>query len=137
MARPRVRVVSHRAVVIDAVRQAMRRKVAAMGVETRRTVVNEVLVGERTGRWYLVPGTTKLYRASRAGEAPATRTGDLRRSYQVGRLKETAGRVQVQVGTAIPYGPILEGPMDREHLGLGVRLAEPGLRQILMGDWGI
>lgn len=137
----RVRVVSNRAVVINAVRQAMRRKVAAMGVETRKTVVSEVLVGQRTGRWYTLPGTLgrKKWRASRKGEAPATRLGDLRRSYKAGPLEETAGRVQVKVGSNLEYAPILEDPnkMDRPHLSTAVELCKPKYEQILRGEWGI
>ena len=136
---PRVRVVSNRAVVINAVRQAMRRKVAAMGVETRKTVVNEVLVGQRSGRWYRVPGTKKRYRASREGEAPARRTGDLARSYKAGPLEETPGRVQVKVGSNLPYAPILQDPdgLNRPHLDTAVELCKPKYEQILRGEWGI
>lgn len=135
----RWRVVSNRAVVVEAVRQAMRRKVAAMGIEVRKTLQLEVLVGNRTGKWYRVPGTKKRYQASREGEAPARRTGDLARSYKTGPLEETPGRVQVKVGSNLTYAPILQDPdgLNRPHLDTAVELAEPKLRQILMGDWGI
>ncbi len=136
-----VRVVSNRAVVVNAVNQAMRRKVMAMGVEARRTIVNEVLVGERTGRWYRKPKGKGMYRASAPGEAPASRTGDLRRSYKVGKLEVEAGRVQVKVGTALEYAEYLEHGTNhmhsRPHLEPALRLAEPRLRQILAGDWGV
>lgn len=135
--RPRVRVVSNRAVVVDAVRKAMRKKVAGMGIEVRKTLQLEVLVGERTGKWYRVPKTKRMYRASRPGEAPARRLGDLARSYRMGPLEETAGRVSVKVGSALEYAPILQGPMDRPHLDVAVELAQPRIRQILRGEWGI
>lgn len=133
----RWRVVSNRAVVVEAVRQAMRRKVAAMGIEVRKTLQLEVLVGQRSGRWYRVPGTSKRYQASSPGEAPARRTGDLARSYKTGPLEETPGRVQVKVGSALEYAPILQGPLDRPHLDTAVELARPKLEQILRGEWGI
>jgi|GEM_PF-3159978 len=135
----RVRVVSNRAVVVEAVRQAMRRKVAAMGIEVRKTLQLEVLVGNRTGKWYRVPGTKKRYQASREGEAPARRTGDLARSYKTGPLEETPGRVQVKVGSALEYAPILQDPdgLNRPHLDTAVELARPKLEQILRGEWGI
>lgn len=139
MAKPRIRVVSNRAVVVEAVRQAMRRKVAAMGIEVRKTLQLEVLVGNRTGKWYRVPGTKKRYQASREGEAPARRTGDLARSYKTGPLEETPGRVQVKVGSALEYAPILQDPdgLNRPHLDTAVELARPKLEQILRGEWGI
>lgn len=133
----RVRVESKRATVITEVNKVMRRKVAAMGVEYRRTLAEEVLVGQRSGRMYRVPGTNRMYRASRPGEPPASRTGDLRRSYKVGNLEEHAGRVQVKVGSALDYAEYLEHNMNREHLEPAAELAKPRLEAILRGEWGI
>lgn len=141
MAKPsvRTRVVSNKAVVINAIDKAMKRKVMAMGVEGRKTLLTEVLVGQRTGRWYTLPGTKgrKKWRASRPGEPPATRLGDLRRSYKLGKLEVSPGRVQIKLGNNLVYAPILEGPMDRAHLEPALRLAKPKFEQILMGEWGI
>lgn len=133
----RVRVESKRATVITEVNKVMRRKVAAMGVEYRRTLVEEVLVGQRSGRTYKVPGTNRMYRASRPGEPPASRTGDLRRSYKVGRVEETAGRASVKVGSPLDYAEYLEHNMNREHLEPAAELAKPRLEAILRGEWGI
>lgn len=139
----RVRVESKRATVITEVNKVMRRKVAAMGIEGRRVLLEEVLVGQRYGREYVLPGTLgkKTWRASRPGEPPATRLGDLRRSYKVGKLEETAGRVSVKLGSNLPYAPLLEygtRRMDeRPHLFPAMVIAQPRFAQILRGEWGI
>lgn len=135
----RVRVVSNRAVVVDAVRKAMRAKVYLMGKSVEKKLKLEVLVGERSGRWYRVPKTKRMYQASSPGEPPARRTGDLARSYKVGSLKEEPGRVSVQVGSALGYAPILEdvAGLNRQHLEPAVNLAKPELAQILKGEWGV
>lgn len=133
----KVRVESHRAVVIAAVNQNMRRKVYAMGTTLREKLLTEVLVGERTGKWYRKPGGKGMYRASAPGEAPASRTGDLRRSYKVGPLEVTPGRVPVPVVSALEYAADLELDMDRPHLSTALDLAGPDFERILSGDWGI
>jgi len=73
-------------------------------MEVQNTVV-ETLSGSRSGRFYYVPGTRKIYQASAPGEPPATATARLRQSiaHEVSR----DGRVGA-VGTDIPYGPGLE-----------------------------
>lgn len=48
---------------------------AAVALQSR---VREKLSGNRSGKFYRVPGTKKLYQASAPGEAPASRTGALR-----------------------------------------------------------
>lgn len=135
--KPRVRVESKRAVVVSAVDKAMRSKVRLMQDAVHKKLQLEVLVGERTGNWYKVPKTNRMYRASAPGEAPARRTGDLARSYKKGKLEVEAGRVQGKVGTALDYPAFLEGPMNRPHLEPAVELAKPEISQILRGDWGI
>lgn len=135
----RVRVVSNRAVVVEAVRRAMKAKVYAMGKSVEKHLKTQVLSGARTGRWYRVPGTNRMYRASKPGEAPATRLGDLKRSYRTGPLREEPGRISVQVGSPLKYAPILEdeASLNRPHLEPAVKLAEPEIAQVLRGDWGI
>ena len=136
-----VRTISQRATVLTEVNKVMRRKVAAMGVEARRTLLEEVLVGQRFGREYVIPGTKgkKKYRASRWGEPPATRLGDLRRSYKLSPVHVEAGRISIQLGSQLEYAPILEDEegLNRQHLEPAIKLASPRLAQILMGEWGI
>lgn len=43
--------------------------------------LDETLSGEGTGRKYKIKSTGKYYTASAAGEAPATRTGELKNSF--------------------------------------------------------
>lgn len=132
-----VRVVSHADVLLGVVDKALKRKVSAMGHAVRDKLLTEVLVGQRSGRWYPVPGTRRMYQASRPGEPPASRTGDLRRSYRVGSVKGASPNYHVQVGSALPYALHLETSMDRQHLEPAVKLARPELVQIVSGDWGI
>lgn len=132
-----LRVESHIPQVVGVVQSKINAKVYAMGTTVRNKTLTEVLVGQRYGRWYRVPGTKRMYRASQPGEPPATRLGDLRRSYRVGKVTGTALDTQVQVGSHLPYAPILEEQMDRRHLSVALDLAKPDIEAILRGDWGI
>lgn len=134
---------SHKDQVLALTEQAARRKVAAMGMAVRTKLLMEVLVGERNGRWYRVPKTKRRYRASAPGEAPASRTGDLRRSYRVGQVQSLPGvpGAIVKVGSPLAYAAHLESGTQnmasRQHLGPAVELAKPDMEAILRGDWGI
>ena len=63
----------------------------------------EELTGEREGRTYRIPGTEKTYQASKPGEPPASRVGDLRRKYTF-RTKGHAA----EVGNPLEYAYYLE-----------------------------
>lgn len=117
--------------------KALKRKPVAMGHTVRDKLLTEVLVGQRNGRWYRVPKTNRMYQASRPGEPPASRLGDLRRSYQVGRVEGTNPNYSVKVGSALDYALYLETGMNRKHLEPAVDLAMPDLIAIAQGDWGI
>lgn len=132
-----IRVESHIPELVGILQTQIRRKVYAMGTTVREKLLTEVLVGERYGFWYQVPGSKRMYRASRRGEAPATRTGDLRRSYKVGQVQGEGVDTHVQVGSALPYAPILETEIERPHLVTALALAGPDIEAILRGDWGI
>lgn len=132
-----VRVVSHADVLLGVVDKALKRKVSAMGHAVRDKLLTEVLVGQRNGRWYKVPKTNRMYQASRPGEPPASRLGDLRRSYQVGRVEGASPNYSVKVGSALDYALYLETGMNRKHLEPAVDLAMPDLIDIAQGDWGI
>lgn len=115
----------------------IRRKVVAMGTTYRKVLVDEVLVGQRSGRWGIVPGTKKRYQMSRSGEPPAVRTGDLRRSYKVGKVEGAGVATSVTVGSNLRYAKELEEQMNRKHMEPALRLAQPQLEEILRGDWNI
>jgi|SRR5690625_3859441 len=132
-----VKVVSHADVLLGVVDKALKRKVSAMGHTVRDKLLTEVLVGERGGRWYQVPGTKRMYRASSPGEPPASRTGDLRRSYKVGPVEGQSPHFSVKVGSELPYARYLETNLNRKHLEPAVKLAEPELLQIVQGDWEV
>lgn len=132
-----VRIVSHADVLLGVVDKALKRKVTAMGHTVRDKLLTEVLVGQRSGRWYKVPGTGRMYQASRPGEPPASRSGDLRRSYKVGPVEGTSPHFSVKVGSALKYAKLLEIDLDRKHLEPAVKLAQPEMLEIIRGDWGI
>lgn len=65
------------------------------------------LTGSRTGRTYIVPGTSVTYTASAPGEAPASRTGRLRQS--VAFVINTKGdTVEYVLGSPLEYAMFLE-----------------------------
>ena len=73
--------------------------------EVHRTLTQEVLQGNRSGETYYVPGTRTVYVASKAGEAPASATGDLRRSY---RPEVDINNLKAYVGSELDYASYLE-----------------------------
>ena len=140
--RPRFRITSNRPALDARLQQAINRKVTAIGLEVHHTLLNEVLVGTRSGRTYRVPGTQRTYQASQPGEAPATRLGDLRRSYKVGRVQAAGWNTTIQVGSTIAYAPALEFGTSsmpaRPHLAPATNLALPRiLAELATRDWGI
>lgn len=69
--------------------------------------VTYTLKGNRSGKLYRVPATKKYYRASKAGEPPASRLGHLRTSYKYlvkGQGMDAVG----YVGSPLPYSHFLE-----------------------------
>lgn len=72
----------------------------------------EVLRGQRSGRLYHRPGSSRRYRASAPGESPAVRSGSLRRSWMPEVSAESSsGRgieVKPAITTNLPYAPILQ-----------------------------
>ena len=75
--------------------------IAAADVGRNQAIKN--LSGGRSGNVYKVPGTNVTYTASAPGEYPAVATGNLRENVDRKVLKD-----EVQVGTAVEYGLILE-----------------------------
>jgi len=66
-----------------------------------------VLSGQRTGILYKVPGTKRMYRASKVGEPPASRLGHLRTSYKY-LVKGEGSKAEGYVGSPLPYSHYLE-----------------------------
>jgi len=81
---------------------SMKALIAAADVGRNQTEEN--LRGTRSGHVYKVPGSKDTtYTASAPGEYPAAPTGKLRGSVQRKVVKD-----EVQVGTAVEYGLMLE-----------------------------
>lgn len=106
---------------------------AAMRVHKELTYV---LSGNRSGKLYRVPATKRYYKASRAGEPPASRLGHLRTSYKYlvkGKGMDAAG----YVGSPLPYSHYLEygtyKMAPRPHLKVAFQKAKPDVEKLFKG----
>ncbi|MGN7485354.1 HK97 gp10 family phage protein [Priestia megaterium] len=101
-------------------------------------IVEDMLVGERSGRTYRIPGSTRTYRASRPGEAPATVTGRLRSSYRF-RVTETGGNKVGEVGSPLDYALYLEKGTSRmaprPHVLPAYYKRESSIKAALTREW--
>jgi len=120
--------ISNLPVVTIAIEAASQRAlIAAADVGRNQTVQN--LAGARSGRTYKVPGTQVTYTASAPGEYPAVATGNLRE-----RVERKVVGGDVQVGTAVEYGLILEKGGGRgrdEHGRFTAGMKRPWLKRSL------
>lgn len=85
-----------------------------------RNTTLETLSGPRTGKQYRVPGTRRIYTASRFGEAPATATASLRQSVETS-VESEGFTIIGRVGTKLVHGKHLEK-------GTSTMLKRPWLR---------
>jgi HK97 gp10 family phage protein len=85
--------------------KARERMMEASVAVHKQTVEN--LTGNRSGRWYNVPGTRKKYQASSESEMPASATGILRKTVKWG-VEGEGTTLTGFVGTEQKYGPMLE-----------------------------
>ena len=101
-------------------------------------VVEDMLTGTRSGREYRIPGSSRTYRASRPGEAPATVTGRLRSSYQF-RVREEGGNKVGEVGSPLDYALYLEKGTKRmaprPHLVPAYYKREDNIKSALQREW--
>lgn len=136
-----VKFTSNRAAVNSAVQAELRRKVTLMGFKGREVLTTRVLVGNRSGKWYKVPGTSKRYQASKPGEAPASRTGALRQSYTLSSVGGVPTAPSIRLGSNLQYAAWLENGTSRmaarPHLRPAIEAATPDFRAILGSDWRI
>jgi len=92
----------------------------------------EKLSGQRTGKRYLVPGTSVTYQASAPGEPPATMLGNLRKSISSGnlyteQLSSGPGAIEVQESTdelSVAIGPDIRRVPYAARLEFGGRNAD-------------
>ena len=95
----------------------------------------EGLSGDRTGRQYQIPGTSRFYTASAPGEAPAPRLGaaGLRGSIRV-QPRIEPGRIYARVGTELEYAIYLEYGTEnmepRPSLKPALDRAKPAIKRI-------
>jgi len=104
---------------------------------THDVLIDQILVGTRSGRFYNVPGTKKKYQASAPGEAPARRFGDLARDYKP-YVKGFVG----YIGAMLLYALMLEkgtsgkgGMKPRPHLGIAFEKNKNEIIRILSKEY--
>ena len=119
---------------IDAI--GPRRMLAAVIVA--RNEVIKSFTGARTGRRYLVPGTSVMYTASSPGERPAKPTGDLAKRVFY-RVATEGGKIRGILGTDYEVGEILEKKAvkkgGRPWLEPGMKDAKPEVLRQLNKEW--
>ena len=101
--------------------------------EFARNRLIEKLSGARSGRSYLVPGTNTYYTASAPGEAPASRTGQLRGSIEYQITKSSS-----YIGTPLEYGLELEKGVKaapRPWLEVTISDNQAAIKNILGSRW--
>ena len=103
-----------------------------------KSVIQETLSGNRTGKIAKVPGTNKTYVQSAPGEPPAVMVGDLRRSISV--IVQQEGKWLVaKIGTAqlkamrLEYGGY--GMAPRPYMKPSFEKAKPKVEEIINKRW--
>jgi HK97 gp10 family phage protein len=90
--------------------------------------VKRVLSGTRHGKMYKIPATNRMYQASSPSEAPASRLGHLRNSYQY-KVKGNGFNSAGYVGSPLDYSHYLEygtaHMRPRRHLSVAFKKAKP------------
>lgn len=79
----KVKLTFHTDKVVKAIEDAASKRMLEAVYAVHKTVVEETLVGNRSGRQYYVPGTKKLYTASAPGEPPAKATAELSQNIEI------------------------------------------------------
>lgn len=123
---------------IRALDDAQENRLLEAVTEWHAGVVEDMLTGTRSGREYRIPGSSRTYRASRPGEAPATVTGRLRSSFQF-RVREEGGKKVGEVGSPLDYALYLEKGTKRmaprPHLVPAYYKREDNIKSALQREW--
>ncbi len=105
-----------------------------------KTLVSEVLVGNRKGRKYRIPGGARgvkkktYYTASAPGEAPARRTGALATDYKP-RVKGFIGTVGAMLLYALMLEKGTKKMAPRPHLSTAFSMSKNDIIRILSKDY--
>jgi len=103
-----------------------------------KSVIQETLSGNRSGKIAKVPGTNKTYVQSAPGEPPAVMVGDLRRSISV-RVDQEGKWLVAKIGTAqlkamrLEYGGY--GMAPRPYMRPSFEKAKPKVEEIINKRW--
>lgn len=111
------------------------RMIKAVNIARNETL--KTLSGNRSGRTYKVPGTSRTYTASAPGEAPAQATGELRQSVKAA-VDIEGSNIIGRVGTDLEYAPCLEYGTEnmaaRPWLRVSCEKATPDILKALGGS---
>jgi len=124
------------AAVISRINTVESAKMREAAISARNRIVQN-LSGPRSGRTYKVPGTGVTYTASRPGEYPAVRLGDLKGSIRWKMRKRTFVTDAI-VGTDQEHGVHLEkksGVGGRPWLERSLKEEKPETKRILGRRW--
>jgi hypothetical protein len=135
-----VQITSYIPQLFRAVEKEAKKKVQLIGLAARKKLLEEVLVGSRNGATYRVPKTQRTYKASLPGQAPASRLGDLRRSYALSKVSD-GPNFTIKLGSPLDYALFLEEGTKqikpRPHLKPAVKLARAEIEMIARKKWDI
>lgn len=124
--------------VINALGDAQEERLLEAVMEWHAGVVEDMLVGDRQGRSYRIPGSTRTYRASRPNEPPATATGRLRSSYRF-TVRDEGDKKIGEVGSPLDYALYLEKGTrrmaPRPHLVPAFYAREAAIKNALQREW--
>ena len=120
--------------VKELLKKAGERNIKDATFSTHDVLIDQILVGTRSGRFYYIPGTKKLYQASAPGEAPARMFGDLARDY-----KPSVKGFEGAVGAVLLYALMLEKGTKkmkpRPHLGIAFDMNKNEIIRILSKEY--
>lgn len=105
---------------------------AFMTLNAMYNSAQKVLSGQRSGRRYRVPHSRRMYTASAQGEAPANRTGNLRRNWSKSVIGvNTADGVKIthRLTSDMKYASILE---ERKNRPFTDRIIDGALSEVEM-----
>jgi len=121
------------------IKKATENQLLAAAILWHKSLVDQVLVGQRSGRIYPVPkAINKKYQASAPGEPPARRTGAMAGDYKP-RVRETAEGTIGEVGSTFEYAQWMETGTSkiakRPHLKPAYMLNQTAILAALVKDW--
>jgi HK97 gp10 family phage protein len=124
---------------IDEVNAEISNKLGQQLLKSAILLRNELvrnLSGQGAGKRYRVAGTNRFYTASVAGAFPATRLGNLKKSYKY-KVMGQGVKMKAFVGSDLPYAHYLEygtyKMAPRPHLIPTMKQVKPKIERLFKG----